>query len=266
MPASIDKPIPIIATAGYAARGIVYLIISFFAALATFGLGDVKDSSGALQSLLGSTWGTILLIIIAAGLQCYAIWRFIQSVFDADDHGHGLTALLIRGGLFISAFTHTLLAIAIISWLIVGASSDNGDAAKNWSEKIMSYPGGIVAIYLIGIAVAGAGVAHIVKGWQSGFEKWFNMSSRFLQTVGPVFQAGLIVRGLIFILIGLFFGLAAWQHNADSAKGFKDTLEMIASQPYGPFLLGAIATGLFAFACYSLTEAVYREVQLTERP
>lgn len=261
MAASIDKPIQIIASIGYAARGVIYLIVSFFAGYAAIGSGTVKDSSGALQSLLGSSLGTLLLVVIAAGLICYAVWRFVQSILDGDEHGYGLKAVIVRSGLLISALTHTILAVTILSWLIIGASSDGSDAAKSWSKALMSYPGGVYLVFAIGIAVAGAGIAHLIKGWQSGFEKWFDMHSRFLQNIGPVFQIGLMVRGIIFVLIGGFFGLAAFRNHADSAKGFKDTLEMIANQPYGPYLLAAIAVGLFAFAMYSLAQAIYREVQ-----
>lgn len=260
MAASIDGPTHVIASIGYAARGVVYLIISFFSALAALGLGQAEDSSGALKSLLGSSVGSILLIIIAVGLVCYAAWRLMQALADLDEHGKDLRGLTVRGGLLVSAITHSLLAIAIASWLILGAS-DDGDTAKNWSSKILEWPGGEWIVLAIGVAVAGAGIAHLWKGIRSGFKRWFEIDEALIRWLGPIFQLGLIIRGVIFVLIGVFFGIAAWQHSADTAKGFKDTLQMIAEQPYGPYLMGGIAIGLFAFACYSLAEAVYRDVQ-----
>jgi hypothetical protein len=48
------------ARAGYAARGFVYLIIGFFAALAAFGRSEAKDTKGALETMLSQPFGTLL--------------------------------------------------------------------------------------------------------------------------------------------------------------------------------------------------------------
>lgn len=57
-----------LARGGYAARGVVYLIVGGLATLAATGYGgQTTGSHGALASLLGEPLGDALLIIIAVG-------------------------------------------------------------------------------------------------------------------------------------------------------------------------------------------------------
>src|SRR3954470_11824995 len=76
-----------VARLGYGARGVVFLIVGFFAGLAALGAGRSVSSTDALKTLLAEPMGTLLLGIVAAGLFCFAAWRVLQSIFDADHLG-----------------------------------------------------------------------------------------------------------------------------------------------------------------------------------
>src|SRR5579885_3120769 len=52
----------------------------------------------------------------------------------------------------------------------------------------------------------------------------------------------------------------AVQHNPGEAKGLDSALAELASQPFGPILLGIVALGLIAYGIYSFVEARYRKV------
>jgi hypothetical protein len=68
------------ARVGYAARGIVFLIVGGFALLAALGTGmHPRGIRGALQVLLGNAASGMLLWIVAAGLVCFSgLWPDIS--------------------------------------------------------------------------------------------------------------------------------------------------------------------------------------------
>jgi hypothetical protein len=45
-------------------------------------------------------------------------------------------------------------------------------------------------------------------------------------------------------------------------KGMADALAMLHETTYGNWLLGIVATGLFAFGVYSVLEAMYRRIDM----
>ncbi|MCP3141459.1 DUF1206 domain-containing protein [Pyxidicoccus sp. QH1ED-7-1] len=53
---------------------------------------------------------------------------------------------------------------------------------------------------------------------------------------------------------------AAIQADPGEAGGLGEALTALAEQPFGPWLLGAVALGLVAYAVYQLLEARYRRI------
>src|ERR1019366_3874743 len=71
---------------GYAAKGIVYLIIGVLAVELAAGRGGATtDQRGALHAIYAQPFGQFMLIIVAIGLIAFALWSFIQAVFDTDN-------------------------------------------------------------------------------------------------------------------------------------------------------------------------------------
>jgi Domain of Unknown Function (DUF1206) len=255
-------PLTWLAKSGYAARGIVYVIIGWLALVAAVGPGgQTTDSKGALQSLLGQPFGQVLLGIIAVGLLGYVAWRVTQALKDTDDHGKDAKGLVVRGALMISAVTHAALAFFALS-LIFGWGGSGGDSgSSDWTAWLMQQMFGQWLVALVGLAVIGAGVAHMWKGWHAKFEKHLDWDGDEKRIGTPICRFGLIARGVAFLIVGGFLVIAAWRANPDHAKGLSGALSSLQDQPYGWILLGVMAIGLIAFGLYSLIEAVYRRVE-----
>jgi hypothetical protein len=77
--------------------------------------------------------------------------------------------------------------------------------------------------------------------------KWVKRLGRF----------GIIARGIIFVLVGIFLIVAAYTANSSQAKGFDGVLMSLMHQPYGSWLMGGIALGLIAMGIYSLFVALF---------
>lgn len=252
------------ARAGYASRGIVYLIIGGLAALAALGRGgETTDSQGALLWVLEAPLGDILLGALALGLVGYSGWRAIQAVKDTDDHGAGAKGITIRGGLAVSAVTHLVLAFFAINLIFAlgtlsGSDSDNGSSGI--ADWVMGLPFGRWLFVIAGLAIIGAGVAHAIKGAKTQFHKHFDMPSHMQRWAYPVCRFGLVTRGLVFGMVGTFFLIAAYEFDPDEAGGTAEVFSTLQEQIYGQWLLAFVAVGLFAFGVYSLLQAVYRRV------
>jgi Domain of Unknown Function (DUF1206) len=63
-------------------------------------------------------------------------------------------------------------------------------------------------------------------------------------------QVGFIANGVAVALIGVLVMIAAWQFDPNEASGLDAALRTLAGQPFGPYLLMAVALGL---ACYGVS-------------
>jgi hypothetical protein len=248
-----------IARAGYAGRGLVYVIVGLFAGLAAFGRSDAKGAKSALESLLAQPFGAVLVAAVAVGLVCIGVWRFVQAARDADRHGAGPKGLAIRSGLALGGVSYLALAFATVA-LLAGFGGAGGDASGRWLAALHGAGLASLAIYGVVLVLAAVGIAHVVKGVRSGFEKYLRADEATMRWLRPVARFGLVARGVVFLIVaGLVFsgGLA---YRAEEQPGLGEALRAVQDLPFGPILLLALALGLAGFGVYSLAEMRYREI------
>jgi hypothetical protein len=188
----------------------------------------------------------------------------VQAIADPDGHGTDARGLAIRGGLLVSAVTHSLLALFALSLIFGWGSSvggGNGDGrAQDWTAWLLQQPFGRWLVALIGVAVIGAGIAHMIKGYRADFAKYLQMDPATLEQLSPICRFGLAARGVVFLIIGGFLVVAAWRFSSGDVVGLQGALQTLQQQPYGWILLAVMALGLCAFGVYSLIEARYRRI------
>ena len=207
---------------GYAARGTVYLIIGGFALLATFGAGGkTTDSKGALQAVLHAPLGEVLLVIVALGLLCFAVWRVFQGVFDADQLGREPKALVRRTAYAGSAVIYIGLAFSAVSLLLgLGVGKGGEQSARDWTATLMSEPYGPWLVAGVGLMVGAAGIANGVRGWTADFARRLALDGSARRWAVSMGRLGFMARGGVFLLIGALLIMAAVHVNAREAKGF----------------------------------------------
>lgn len=254
----LDQHLKRWAQMGYSARGVIYLVIGGLALLAAFGErgGQTTNSKGAILKILEQPFGNVMIFLLIIGLLGYSAWRLIQCFKDPDGHGSTGKGLAVRSGLFISAVTHILLAFWAAKLLMGTGSGSLGSEGRSFLTTNL----GQIALGIAGTVVIATGFAHIYKGATARFEKYMTIPANRRSWARPVCQFGLIARGMVWLIIGWLSIKAAWMAKGGEIDGTSEALQTLRDHAYGPWLLGIVAAGLFAFGIYCLLEAAYRRI------
>ena len=258
---ALPQAIQITARVGYVARAVFYVIIGVLALLASLDLGGATvGSDGVLSWVVAAPMGDVLLVVLAAGMLAYCVWRAIQVFYDPDDHGMDAKGIAIRGAFVVSILTHAALAYAALQMVFGSSSGSDGGTA----EKIDSLMGMSWGPWLVGIGgtiAIIAGIVHLYKAYAAKFEERLSTPPRHQDWVRVVCRIGLTTRGLAFMTSGGLALALALGYNAE-AGGMTRILE--EAQSYGPIPLAIIAVGFFCFGAYSVIEAIWRRVDTTD--
>lgn len=247
---------------GYAARGVIYLTIGLLAFYSAMGWqGEQTGSKGAILNLKTQLFGELLLVVLVVGLFGYIIWRFIQGITDTDNHGHSVKGLAIRSGLIISAISHSVLVYWVIKLLLHETDDASGQSASSTASEYLSSDNVTVLFAVVGVAVVVVGIAHLIKGFRSGFEKYIDFPADKKQWLVPICKFGLISRGVVWCIIGWIVLRSTFVAGSSDEKGIKDAFEWLSTAPYGSWLIIIISIGLFAFGVYSFIESLYRRIE-----
>lgn len=239
---------------GYIARGLIYILIGYFALrLAFVGNGKAVDQTGALQLLAAQPFGKYLLIAMAIGLIAYSFWGFIRAFFDVLGRGHDLKGLAARFGFFTSGVSYG--ALAIVAWnFALGTGGGSAGKPQDMSAQFLSKPYGPLLVGALGVAWIIAAIAQWNPARTADFKQDFKpgiagQERKWAEALG---RFGYAARGVVFLLIGWFLFEAARTVNPKQAVGLDGALLKLAEQPYGIYLLGVVALGLLAFGIYSV--------------
>lgn len=250
-----------IARLGFVCRGAVYVFIGVIAAQVALGTsgGQRADQQGALQELVGRSYGPVLLWLAALGFAGYAIWRFSEAAIGhrAEQGGKRVLERVISGvkGVVYAGFAVTAATIA--------SSGSSDSSSESTTATIMAESGGRWLIGAIGVAVVGAGVFMLVQAIRTDFADELEtgrMSPRLRSVALGLGKAGYAARGVVFAIAGGLVVQAAVTFDPEKARGLDLALRSLATAPAGTVLLLVIAAGLVAFGAYSIIESRYRRV------
>jgi len=252
----------LLARYGFVGRGFSYRISGLLAVKLALGDGGkTTNQKGALKTIAHQPFGKVLLILVAVGLAGYALWRLLRALLG---HGpEGSDSGFDRLAAFASGVAYALIcAVAVRILLGSGGGSSSGNANKA-TAGVFGWPAGTWIVGIAGAVFIGVAIYQGYRGISHDFlddSKTEEMSPRVRRWIKWIGTFGHVARMVVFGLVGIFLIKAAIDYNPDKAVGLDGALAKLAHHSYGPVLLGLVATGLLAFALYSLSDARYRRI------
>ncbi len=248
--------------AGYAGRGIVYVVVAGISLFALTRGGEAEGTSGALEQLEGSAWGSVVLFLIFLGMAAYAIWRWVDAVYDLEEYGSEAKGLIARAGMITTGTIHGALGVFAFVLLFTSGGGGGGGGGSTISEVVgwvMGLPAGIWLVGIAGAVTVGAGIYYVVKAVKEKYRKHLR-ANHFTRNWNPALKAGVLAQAVIITLIGFFLVFAALQADPSQAGGVGEAFSWLRDQAYGQALVIAVCIGLLGFALFCFVNAAYRVV------
>jgi hypothetical protein len=253
-----------LARVGYLAKALLYITVGLVAAQAAFGPGgNATDAEGALRMVHGMTLGRVVLLVVAAGLMGYAVWRVVEAAVDPDGRGLGPKGVALRAGSAGRGLLHGALGITALRLAYGDQSATDDHQARDWTAAAFGLPGGELLVWLAAASVTGYGVYQLYRSYAPKLSRQLDLSGLSHQAytwVVGVSRFGIAARGVVFCLIGFFLARAAAQHDAEEVGGVRESLGVLADIGRWPFVV--VALGLVAYGVYELVNARYRRIRV----
>jgi hypothetical protein len=241
---------------GLTARAFVYGVVGWLGLQIALGHHPHQaNQRGALAEVARGDLGQALLWILGFGLAAYAIWRLSEAAYGTGANGSGKLARaqsaasgLIYAGLCVSTFT------------FVAGTSRTGQRQQQetLTARVMRNDAGRWLVGAVGVVVIAIGVFLIAEGITRRFERQLRMdemSPRARVIVSRLGSVGSIARGLVFAVAGGLVIAAAVTFDPHESTGLDGALRTLAGEPYGPWLVGALALGMIAFGVFGFAAA-----------
>jgi len=250
--------------AGYAAKGIVFVVIGALAAGVAIGKsGKTTDSRGALDTIGDGPMGTIALIAIGVGLLGYMAWRLVAAATDAEGKGDEPTSLALRAAQAGRGIVYGMLGVQALRGLDGDAGSQDG-AARHWTARLLDMPLGPTLVISTGIGVLGYAAYQLYRAFSDRAKRHLDLAQ-----AGPTVATwivrlgrfGIAARAVVFAMIGVFLIRAGMHEDSGEAGGIAQSLRALGATSHGRIVLSLVAFGLIAYGIYQLATARYRHMR-----
>ncbi|MEV6931896.1 DUF1206 domain-containing protein [Dactylosporangium sp. NPDC051485] len=245
---------------GFIGYGLLHLALAWVAAQIAFGRADEEgDQSGAFRKLAEQPFGEFLLWFVIVCLVALAVWQAILVAWGHRE-SHGRERILER----ISSAARVVI-YGVLAWtagrVVLGAPSSSAQQQQQVTAGLMARAAGEWLVGLLGLAVLAFGLGMAWYGWKRKFARKLTIAAPRHRTVAiHAGRIGYVAKGVAFGIVGYLLIDAAVTNDPGKSRGLDAALHTLAGQPYGKFLLVAVAAGVAAFGVYCCFQARYRKV------
>lgn len=238
---------------GFAARGVVYILLGYLA-LSTAGKAR-EGASSVFDYLQEVPLGTALLWAIAIGLLAYAAFKLISAAADVAQHGRDAKGIFKRIGDAASGCAHLFLAYAASQFAAGARRSPGSGQSQQMAGSVLDWTVGGAVLGLIGIGFVAGAAVQAKSAATADFMK--HVDGRAPTGIEMVGRAGHAARAVVFALIGWSLVQSGWFAQSGKVKGLGEAI--LALRDNGP-LYTPVTIGLILFGAFSLVMARYRVI------
>ncbi|BDI22955.1 hypothetical protein L3i23_17310 [Herbiconiux sp. L3-i23] len=250
-----SRAVKVLARTGYAANGVLHILIGVIAISVALGGGGSADQSGALGALAGNPFGANLLWVMAVGLAALALWGVVQAIIASSADTKETWKLRAKEGG--KAVAYAAVSVTAFRYAM-GSSSDGDQSAQSLSATLLENPFGVALLLVVAAGILGIGAYFVVKGANRKFlddiDRPSGRAGRATELIGMV---GYIAKGVALAVVGILFGTAAVTTDPEQAAGLDGALKALAELPFGAVVLALIGLGFIAYGVYCGIRARY---------
>jgi hypothetical protein len=238
-----------VAQAGFAASGLLHLLIAFIVARLALGDGGNADQSGALATLAAQPGGAVMLWVAAVVLAALGVWYLVETFLE-DDAKHRVKSAAVGVVYLGLAFSAAKFAM--------GSGKSSGQQNAGLSAQMMQSVWGKAVLVVVALVVIGVGGYHVYKGVSRKFFQDLDVSGGTAITwIGTV---GYAAKGLVLLGAGLLVLVATFTADPAKASGVDAAVKTLGAAPFGKVLLIIAALGLAAYGAYGFVRSRHADM------
>ena len=248
-----NRALQILARSGFAASGLVHLMLGILAIRVATDGGGESDQAGAVGEIAKLPAGLVLLWIAVVGFFALAAWLVTEAALGigARSKKRWVRSLVPLG----KAIAYIALGVTALTFAL-GGTTDGGDSASSASASILHLPGGPILLGILGAATVAIGVYLVAKGVRRTFAEDIVIPSGAMERPVTILGiVGYVAKGVAVAVVGILFIIAAVAVDPSGATGLDGALKALATLPLGMGILIAVGVGLIAFGVYSFARA-----------
>ena len=249
------------ARVGYAASGVLHLVIGVLAVRIALGDPGQADQKGAISAIAATPGGVVLIWICFLGSVALALFLLSEAVLGARRRsGKGRTQYRLKSAG--KAVAYGAIGVAFGGFALTDSSGGGGQTAESVSARLLGNPAGAVLLAAVGLGFVAVAVYFVHRGVTRSFEENLQRlpSGNAGSAVVRLGVAGYVAKGVALGVIGVLFGVAAYRHDPQAAAGIDGALRTLQQQPFGAWILGAVAFGLICYGIFMVVRAKYQRM------
>jgi hypothetical protein len=258
---TVRRPaLTVVARLGFAARGLLYLLVGGFAVAAALGLGQQPHGiMDVLTALMNTRLQTVLAAVIGLGLACLAGYFAIRGLSHCC-RGSGARRWLFGAGIIADALIYGAVMISLLG-LALGWHPDGERETQLWTAWALSQPFGRAIVGFIGFVILGCGIGVVVWVMTADVDDDVDLPEDEKRLIEPIARYGLAGRGVGAALVGIYWMSAGLHTEPSKAHELGGALQAVQQNSRGWLLLLPLGVAFAASALFDFVEALYHRPQ-----